>query len=198
MSFHKRLGIYLCKCVTTNLTLDWHHMAVRRLKSKAIRRVVCQVVKANKRENIKTLHYWTFVGLTQRWPVDSLHKWPVIQTVRPCHCIIMNDLIIFAHCTHFHLCKHICYTHQTNLLWLISNYKHCDSFIYDLMTHCYILLYHCSPGAGTFSLLNVKRQRHINWILTHHPMQSQLRCIFHGQTDLGREANCNPSCLFDI
>ena len=53
---------------------------------------VQQVVKVDINENIKILHYLTFLrGI--HWRLDTPHKWPVMQKQFPCHDIIMNITI---------------------------------------------------------------------------------------------------------
>ena len=60
------------------------------LISSAIWLWVQQLVVTNNKEDIKALHYWTFVRRIHHWwPVDSLHNGPVIQKVFRCHGIFM-------------------------------------------------------------------------------------------------------------
>ena len=61
-----------------------------RLKSTATRLFFQELVKDNKKENMKYLHYWPFVRWIYRWLVDSQHKGPVMGEAFPCHDVIMD------------------------------------------------------------------------------------------------------------
>ena len=56
----------------------------------------------NKEKKIKVLHCCPFVRGIHRWPVDSPHKWPVIQKVFPCHVIVMMRRAEAGHPHHPH------------------------------------------------------------------------------------------------
>ena len=60
------------------------------VKSLAYQLFVQQFVKADLKEKINALHYWSFVRGIHWWPVDSPHKGPVIQKASPYHDIITS------------------------------------------------------------------------------------------------------------
>ena len=62
------------------LSLQWCHINLM-----ATREFVQQFTQAN----IKGTYYWPFVKGIHRWPVDSLHKGPVMQKAFPCPDLIM-------------------------------------------------------------------------------------------------------------
>ena len=62
----------ICGCGRHYSDVIW---AYWRFKSLATLLFVQQLTQADRKENIKALHYWSFVGRIYRWQVDSPHKW---------------------------------------------------------------------------------------------------------------------------
>ena len=46
---------------------------------------------------IKHAHYWPFMRGIHQSPVDSPHKWPVMQKALPCHDVIIITIIVMTH-----------------------------------------------------------------------------------------------------
>ena len=59
------------------------HTVTLHEQSPASQQFVQQHVQGKNKENSKVMYYWLFVRGIQQWPLDSPHKWPVMQTVYP-------------------------------------------------------------------------------------------------------------------
>ena len=55
-----------------------------------------QIVQCHNLVNIKAPHYWLSARESQKWLVDSPHKWPLMQKAFPCHDVIIDKNVSLA------------------------------------------------------------------------------------------------------
>ena len=97
-------------CIITMASCALHRLAATGL-------FVQQIVYANKKENVKVLHHWSFVSGIHRWPVDSPHKGPVMQKPFPRHDIMINPWIVcIAAVTYLHNLMQICWARTWSVI----------------------------------------------------------------------------------
>ena len=85
------IGIsYITWVLRQDMTLQWHYMNIMASKSNGNLTVFQHLFRLTRKQNIKAMHYWPFVRVSHKWPVDSPHKGLVMQNVVLCHDVIMR------------------------------------------------------------------------------------------------------------
>ena len=123
-------------------SLHWCHMIIMASWFTGNLTVCSTVVHSDIKGNIIALDYWPFVKGIHWWPVDSLHKGPVMWKVFPCHDVIMtltssssSSSPLSLSLSSWHFCFSVCSMVTTMAQYVSCLNLHEGHFVHNLVIY---------------------------------------------------------------